>query len=82
MEIKITVQIFAVLKEYFEEKFEIYISSQSSCAEILALLGKQHPQATGLLSKCGIANEEAILDNDHTFSNNDKIYIIPPSSGG
>jgi sulfur-carrier protein len=82
MEIKITIQVFAVLKEYFEEKFEINISEQSSCMTILSLLGKLQPQATGLLSKCRVANEEAILDNNYTINNNDKIYIIPPSSGG
>jgi sulfur-carrier protein len=82
MEIKITIQVFAVLKEYFEEKFEINISEQSSCMAILSLLGKLQPQATGLLSKCRVASEEAILDNNYTFNNNDKIYIIPPSSGG
>ncbi|MDQ2719893.1 MAG: MoaD/ThiS family protein [Bacteroidota bacterium] len=82
MEINITIQVFAVLKEYFEEKFEMNFPFQSSCTTILELLGKRHPQAMGLLSKCRVASEEAILDNDYTINHNDKIYIIPPSSGG
>lgn len=82
MEIEITIQVFAVLKEYFEEKFEMKIPQKTSCTAILGLLETQQPKAKGLLGKCRVANDEAILDADYTFSNNDKIYIIPPSSGG
>ena len=82
MGIEITIQVFAVLKEYFEEKFELKIPEKSSCRAILALLEKQQPKAKGLLGKCRVATEQEILDADYTFSSNVKIYIIPPSSGG
>ena len=82
MEIEITIHVFAVLKESFEEQFEMKIPKETSCTSLLELLGKQQPRAKGLLGKCRIASEEAILDDDCTFNHNDTIYIIPPSSGG
>ena len=82
MEIEITIHVFAVLKEYFQEKFEMKIPTETSCTSLLELLGKQQPRAKGLLGKCRIASEEAILDDGAIFSQNDTIYIIPPSSGG
>lgn len=82
MEIEITIHVFAVLKESFEEQFEMKIPTETSCTSLLELLGKQQPPTKGLLAKCRIASEEAILDDDCTFNHNDTIYIIPPSSGG
>ena len=44
MEIEITIHVFAVLKESFEEQFEMKIPKETSCTSLLELLGKQQPQ--------------------------------------
>lgn len=75
------VQVFAMLKDYFDKEFQLTGNIQN--AEAL----KQHlilsnPAAAGLLERCRFAVNDEFVDTHFQISENDTICIIPPSSGG
>lgn len=75
------VQVFAVLKDYFEKDFELH----NPIKDIFGLkeqLIKLNPAASSLLNICRFAVLDDFIDNDFQLQENDTIYIIPPGSGG
>lgn len=75
------IQVFAILKDYFEREFEL----QDEVADVAALqqrLSALNTEAAGILKLCRFAVHDEFVDHDHTLKNNDTICIFPPSSGG
>ncbi|MEJ7768480.1 MAG: MoaD/ThiS family protein [Chitinophagaceae bacterium] len=75
------VQVFAVLKDYFEKEFllEDYVGNTKALKESLLRL---NPAASGILEICRFAVNDEFIDDQYQFSLNDSIFIIPPASGG
>lgn len=75
------VQVFAVMKDYFEKQFELQenISNIPGLKERLIQL---NPAADSLLNICRFAVKDEFIDNDFQLQEHDTIYIIPPGSGG
>ena len=75
------VQVFAVLKDYFEKEFELTgkIENTSSLTERLST---HNPAATGMLNICRFAVNDEFIDNTYQLKEDDTICIIPPASGG
>ncbi len=76
-----TIQVFAVLKDYFDKEFKL----QGSFTTITALkqqLATQNPEAAAVLDLCRFAVHDEFVDPDFTLNSNDTIFVIPPSSGG
>jgi len=76
-----TIQVFAVLKDYFDKEFEM----QGTIKNITALkqhLAGQNPEAATVLDLCRFAVHDEFVDPDFTLNSNDIISVIPPSSGG
>lgn len=76
-----TIQVFAVLKDYFDKEFEM----QGTIENITALkqhLAGQNPEAASVLDLCRFAVRNEFVDPDYPITTNDTICIIPPSSGG
>lgn len=82
MKIKLHIEVFAMLKEYFSPHFELEVPSHIRGDELLAYLAHQQPAAASLLRKCRIASAETMLDEKHLFTEDSAVYLIPPSSGG
>jgi len=75
------IEVFAVLKEYFDKQFSVSINIEN-----IALL-KQHlqdlnPEAESVLKSCRFAVDDEFVNDTYTLKENDSISIIPPSSGG
>ncbi len=75
------VQVYAVLKEYFHNEFEID-QSVNTIRELNAVLLDQNPVAEKLLHLCRFAVNDEFVDNNFQLNPDDVISIIPPSSGG
>jgi len=76
-----TIEVYALLKEYFEKQFVI----KEQIEDISALrdyLGNQKPQALEILRACRFAVEDEFVGDTYQLKENDSISIIPPSSGG
>ncbi len=75
------VQVFAMMKDYFDERFELEVNIKNieSLSERMINI---NPKAKSLLPACRFAVNNEFIDRNYIFSDNDIIYIIPPSSGG
>lgn len=75
------VQVFASLKEYFEQEFELAERVQTVEA-LKAHLARQNAQASGILNVCRFAVGDEFVKDNFTLKEGDTICILPPSSGG
>jgi molybdopterin synthase sulfur carrier subunit len=75
------IQVFAVLKDYFEKEFEVYESIQD-VPQLKDKLMQVNPASGSILNSCRFAVKDDFIDNDFKLADNDTIYIIPPGSGG
>ena len=75
------VQVYAVLKDYFDKEFEI---SENVCTidELKEILIQLNPEVKYILPVCRFAINDIFVSNDFQFQYNDQIHIMPPSSGG
>lgn len=76
-----TIQVFAVLKDYFNKEFEV-TNGATTIAALKQQLARQNPEATNVLELCRFAVHDEFVDPDYLIQNHDTICIIPPSSGG
>jgi molybdopterin synthase sulfur carrier subunit len=76
-----TIQVFAVLKDYFDKEFEIS-GSIKNISDLKQQLASRNPEAANVLELCRFAVHDEFVDNDYFVNTNDTICIIPPSSGG
>ncbi len=75
------IQVFAVLKEYFDREFELS-DDIGDIASLQSHLVALNSSAQGILQLCRFAVHDEFVDNDFTITKNDTICIFPPSSGG
>ncbi|WP_224999541.1 MoaD/ThiS family protein [Cesiribacter sp. SM1] len=75
------VQVFASLKEHFEQEFELAEPIQNVEA-LKAHLAEKNGAAGGILSVCRFAVDDTFVKDDYRLQKGDTICILPPSSGG
>lgn len=75
------IQVYAVLKDYFDKEFEIN-ENIHSINELQDILVKQNPAFKNILPLCRFAVNDEFVGNNFELKQNDSIHIIPPSSGG
>jgi len=75
------VQVFAVLKDFFEKEFELK-ENISNVPALKKHLIQLNPAADSLLGICRFAVKDDFIDNDFQLQEHDTIYVIPPGSGG
>jgi molybdopterin synthase sulfur carrier subunit len=79
---KITIHVFAALKDYFDHEFSIETEKNTPVSFVLEKLTIINPAAKLVLSKSRIAINEKFVSSQHLIKNEERIFIIPPSSGG
>lgn len=78
---KVQVQVFAVLKDYFNANFELSIQ-EDNIENIKTELIKLNEASAKILQACRFAVNENFISKEYKLKENDKVAIIPPSSGG
>jgi sulfur-carrier protein len=76
------VQVFAMLKDYFDEEMTIDATSIEDTSDLMRKLSELNPKAEAILKRCRVAVEMKFISNDYKLKAHDTISIIPPSSGG
>ena len=76
-----TIHVYAGLKEYFMEEFELE-GVIRNIEELKARLLAINEKASKILASCRFAVEEGFIDNDFKLKEHATVVIIPPSSGG
>ena len=79
---KVEVQLFAALTDHFGRNVAVELNGDQKVAAVIDALEKQNPSATGLLKDCRFAVNENFVDLNYELNDGEKIFIIPPSSGG
>jgi molybdopterin synthase sulfur carrier subunit len=75
------VQVYAVLKDYFEKEFTLE-QSFVLIENLKSFLIQQNPKAENILNISRFAVNNEIVENDYILNEHDNISILPPSSGG
>jgi len=76
-----TIQVFAVLKDYFDKEFEMP-GSVKNIAALKQQLAGMNTEAANVLDLCRFAVHDEFVDQNYPINTHDTICIIPPSSGG
>ena len=76
------VQVFAMLKDYFNEEMTLDAEGIGSVSDLMNKLSDLNPDAAAILKKCRMAVEMKFVSGDYKLNAHDTISIIPPSSGG
>jgi sulfur-carrier protein len=74
------VTVYAVLKDYFEQSFDI--DKVSSVQELKKKLEELKPSAAPVLNACRFAVNDEFVNLDFKIKEDDDISILPPASGG
>ena len=75
------IQVYAILKDYFDRDFAVD-ETVGNIEALNQVLIQRNPQAKDILSSCRYAVNDSFVDNQFQLKPNDSIHIIPPSSGG
>ena len=75
------IEVFAILKDYFDSEFELQ-PAPVSIDDLKQQLIELRPGVSKVLSYCRFAVNDEFIDNSYQLNENDVISIIPPSSGG
>ena len=75
------IQVYAILKDYFEKEFTLQ-QSFSDINALRAFLINKNPKAENVLNISCFAVDNEFVENDYNPNENDHISIMPPSSGG
>ncbi len=77
----ITIQFFAALKDYFNEKEEWPLHNKT-IADLKETLSKAKPDAVPVLITCRFAVNLTFVNDNYLINDNETISIIPPAGGG
>jgi len=75
------IQVFAVLKDYFDKEFELR-DEIHDIATLKNHLSHLNTGAGDILKICRFAVHDEFVDQTYPITQNDTICIFPPSSGG
>ena len=75
------IEVYAVLKDYFEKEFTLQ-QSFKNINDLRSFLIDKNPEAVGILTISRFAVNNEIVENNYILKENDHISIMPPSSGG
>ena len=73
---------FAGLRKFFGDELTVRMELPVSYAEIIAHLKKVKPKASEILDHCRIAVDKEFVVLDSFKTDDNIIYLVPPSSGG
>jgi molybdopterin synthase sulfur carrier subunit len=75
------IEVFAVLKEFFDKQFQVE-EALGTVNELKNYLIAQNPKAAKVLGSCRFAVNDQLVGIHYNLKSDDSISIIPPSSGG
>ena len=78
----LTINTYAILKEYFEPRFELQIENEFTIDALKKELTNLKPEASGIINSCRFAIRDSFIDDNTILKEKNDVHIIPPSSGG
>ncbi|GIX42127.1 MAG: hypothetical protein KatS3mg129_1860 [Leptospiraceae bacterium] len=81
-QIKVELEFFAILKDILNENLSLYFDNPLTIGDLKKNLIEKFPQAEEILRFSRFSTEDKILEENTKIEKNQKIYVLPPSSGG
>jgi molybdopterin converting factor small subunit len=75
------VNVYAVLKEYFDPSFQVP-ETLASVEQVKEQLIRINPKSSSVLQRCRFAVNDEFVKEDFKISAHDVISVLPPASGG
>lgn len=75
------VEVFAVLKDFYDKRFTVDAALQDIDALKRYLIAR-NPEAASVLNACRFAVNDELVSSHYNLKADDNISVIPPSSGG
>ncbi|MDH5752676.1 MAG: MoaD/ThiS family protein [Deltaproteobacteria bacterium] len=79
---KITIKLFAMLKESLGEEVELEVPDPVTVGRMLELFCSEHPRFAPALPSLKVAVDHVYAMNDEEIRAGQEVAIIPPVSGG
>ena len=79
---KIQIEVFAALKDYFPENFDLEIKAGITLKDLKNLLKNKNPLSEKILSLSRFAVKEELREESYVINYPEKISVFPPFSGG
>lgn len=79
---KIKIQSFAELKEYFNAELSLELEPGVAVSELILKLEELNSKAIPALKRSRIAVDMEFVTRDYKIKEHDIVYLVPPSSGG
>ncbi len=79
---KIKIQTFAILKDFFPSDFSLEIGESGTVSDALQALYALNPSSEGILAHCKYVVSEEFVEEDEVLKEGDALFLLPPSSGG
>ena len=81
--IKINIEAFAILRDFFGKEFlEYEVPEGTTAQELLKLSAESYPQSEQILNVTRVAHRDEYLSHDEVLIENGSYALIPPVSGG
>lgn len=74
--------MYAVLRNYFQEEFEIELAEESNVSDALNHLEKMNPKASQILNHSLPAIDDEMSNRFAKLKSGQMLCILPPVSGG
>jgi len=79
---QVTICVFAALKTYFNNEFVMEMDSEFSITQLKEKLIELNPMAEPVMMRCRFAISDSFVSPDYVLNHEERICVIPPSSGG
>lgn len=77
----VKIRYFSVVKEKLGKEEEA-LDFSGTVRELKEYLRKRYPEIADILDRVRFAVNEEYVDEDYKLSDNDRVAVIPPVSGG
>jgi molybdopterin converting factor small subunit len=79
---KISILFFAGLKDYFDTQLNLEFDTTCSIQQLIERLILINPGSQSLMQRCRFAVNDNFVSPQYILNHEERICIIPPSSGG
>jgi molybdopterin synthase sulfur carrier subunit len=79
---KVNILFFAGLKDYFDKQLNLELDAICSVQQLTDRLIMINPAAQSLIQRCRFAVNDNFVSPQYLLNHEERICIIPPSSGG
>jgi sulfur-carrier protein len=79
---QVTISVFAALKTYFNNELVLETTPNTTIEQLKDKLIELNPMAEPVMMRCRFAIADSFVSPDYVLYHEERVCVIPPSSGG